>query len=261
MASAVKSPRIWAPQADLSAVNMRRDALFSAVLLCVALAVSASAGESAQQVFPLSPGTFWIYHGLVRSWLEGSSVGKVTDVTWKMSVVRAVKRDGITAAIVSGFPGDLDWSEGHAEPQTSILVVTQDAKFYLKSGFDSQSLLPQIDSPKYPLQELIDADDWILQLPLAAGMRFGCDEGAAQREDGLYCWVVGPPHPVALGGVKGVASGTHIAFEVRYSTNPDDTEIEFAPGIGITSYQYHHHGTTAETELHLVEFHSGDSGR
>jgi hypothetical protein len=40
---------------------------------------------------------------------------------------------------------------------------------------------------------------------------------------------------------------------------PDDTEFDFVSGIGITSYEYHHHGTIAETELHLVEFHSADA--
>jgi hypothetical protein len=43
---------------------------------------------------------------------------------------------------------------------------------------------------------------------------------------------------------------------LRYITNPDDTEIELAPGTGIISYQYHHHGTVADTSLTLVEFHA-----
>lgn len=238
---------------------MQRGAILSVVLLWGLLVLSARAGNDARQSFPLSPGTYWIYRGLVRSWVEGSSVGKVTDLTWKMSVVRVVERDGIAAAVVSGFPGDVDWSEGHAEPQISILVETPAPKFYLKGEFDTQSVIGQIDNSKYPLRDLIDADDLILQLPLSVGQRFGCDDDAAKRNDGMYCWVVGPPHPAALAGVKGVAPGTHVAFEVAYRTNPDDTEIEFVPGVGITSYEYHHHGTTADTELHLVEFHSGDS--
>jgi hypothetical protein len=31
--------------------------------------------------------------------------------------------------------------------------------------------------------------------------------------------------------------------------------MEISPGIGILSYQYHHHGTVADTSLTLVEFH------
>lgn len=78
----------------------------------------------------------------------------------------------------------------------------------------------------------------------------------------MYCWIVGSPHPAALDGVKGVAPGKRTAYEIEYMTNPDDVEFDFVPGVGITSYEYHHHGTIAETELHLVEFHSReDSSR
>jgi hypothetical protein len=44
-------------------------------------------------------------------------------------------------------------------------------------------------------------------------------------------------------------------------TNPDDTELEFVPGIGFISYRYHHHGTVADTEMGLVEFRSQVSPR
>jgi len=37
---------------------------------------------------------------------------------------------------------------------------------------------------------------------------------------------------------------------------PDDTTVELAQGIGVLRYEYHHHGTTADTELRLVEFHA-----
>jgi hypothetical protein len=75
----------------------------------------------------------------------------------------------------------------------------------------------------------------------------------------MYCWVVGSPHPAALGGVKGVAPGSRVAFEVEFRTNPDDEEFEFVSGVGITRYEYHHHGTIADTELRLAEFHPGDT--
>lgn len=241
---------------------MRRSGVILALFLVGSgLFASAKVGENPQQGFPLQPGTEWVYRGLVRSSEEGSTVGKVTGVTWKMSVVRTVEREGVLAAIVSGFPGDLDWSDGHAEAQLSLVLRTEDAKFYLKSEWITQSALDQLDNPKYPLRELIDPDDWIFQLPLAAGKRF-CDEPAMKREDGEYCWVTGSPHPVDLRAVKGLAPGTRTAYEMAYATNPDDEEFEFVDGVGITSYQYHHHGTIAETEVHLVEFHSaGASSR
>ncbi|HXQ25258.1 MAG TPA: hypothetical protein VN822_02515 [Candidatus Acidoferrales bacterium] len=223
--------------------------------------ISAHAGDDSQPSFPLARGTYWIYRGLVRSSVQGSTVGKVAHVTWKMSVVQTVQRDGVVAAVVSGFPGDLDWTDGDAKPQLSILIRTQDAKFYLNSPGDGGDTLRQLDEPTYPLQDLIKEDDLFLQLPLAEGKEFGCDQEGAGRDDTLYCWVTGPPHTAALDGVKGVGPGTRVAYEVRYQTLPDDVEFEFVPGVGMTSYGYHHHGTIADTELHLVEFHSSsDSG-
>ena len=240
---------------------MRLDSRFSAVLLCAALAVSARAGENARQVFPLSPGTYWIYHGLVRSWAEDSTPGNVSAVTWKMSVVRAIDREGIAVAVVNGFPSDLDWSAGSVNAQRSMFVGTEDSKFYLNSPWDTSWVADLIDAPKYPLGDLVRPYEWILRLPLTTGEKFGCDEAAAARTDGKYCWVVGASSPAELGRVKGVAPGRRQEYEIDYDSVADDMEIEFVPGVGITSYQYHHHGAIAETELHLVEFHSGDSSR
>ena len=240
-------------------VNVRPSCVILAmVVLGGGLFASAGVDDGARQGFPLLPGTEWIYRGFVRSADENSTVGKVTGVTWKMSVAHTVQRDGIFAAVVSGFPGDLNWSAGDAQPQLSMLIETEDSKFYLNSEWNTQAVKDQLDNPNYPLRELVDADDWFLQLPLAEGKKF-CDQEAMAREDGEYCWVAGPPHPADLHGVKGVAPGARTAYELRYATNPDDTEMEFVEGIGITAYEYHHHGTVAETDVHLVEFHPAES--
>jgi len=42
---------------------------------------------------------------------------------------------------------------------------------------------------------------------------------------------------------------------LEYWSNPDNAQFAFVPGVGITKYAYHHHGTVADTELQLVEFH------
>jgi len=89
-------------------------------------------------------------------------------------------------------------------------------------------------------------------------MKF-CDEVFRRRTDGRYCWLTGSPHPAVLTHVKGLAAATRMAYEVEYDSNPDDTEFEFVDGVGITSYAYHHHGSVADTEVHLVEFHPDNS--
>jgi hypothetical protein len=237
-------------------VNVRRvDVILAGLMLFGSgLVASARVDDDVRQGFPLVPGTEWIYRGFVRTFDEYELMGKVTDVTWKMSVVRTFERDGVFAALVRGFPGDLNWSEGQAEPQLSMLIRTDDGKFYLSSEWNTQPVLERLDDPKYSLRGLVAADDWILQLPLAAGKKF-CAEQSMQREDGEYCWVTGPPHAAELGNVKGIAPGPRTAYEVDYTTHPDETWFEFVDGVGITRYQYRHHGPIAETVLHLIEFH------
>jgi hypothetical protein len=85
-------------------------------------------------------------------------------------------------------------------------------------------------------------------------MKFG-DAESVRRDDDHYCWVVTTQETKSLTDIKGLSSRSAEVFLLRYITNPDDTEMEISPGIGILSYQYHHHGTVAETTLTLIEFH------
>jgi hypothetical protein len=236
-------------------VNVRRTGILVALMvLGGGLAAAARVDDDPRQGFPLIPGTEWVYRGFVRTYDQDSSTGKVTPITWTMAVVHEFERGGLSAAVVKGFPADLDWSDGHTEPQLSILIGTSDARFYVNTLSAAGVTMDQIEDEKFSFRDLLRSDDGFLQLPLAEGKRFFCDQGAENRPDSEYCWVTGPPHPVELNQVTGIAPGAHTAYEVKFATNPDDTEFEFVDGVGITSYQYHHHGTIAETELRLVEF-------
>jgi hypothetical protein len=224
------------------------------IVLCGLVVALAHANSKPPQTFPLTPGTYWIYRGLERYTVPDSNISKMTHVTWKMSVERVIRRKGLLAAVIRGFPGDLDWSDGHVEPSLSILFRTDDDKFYLSSASDTSSTLKQLDDPSYAVKGLLQEYDWFLQLPLAVGERF-CEQEAMQRPDGHYCWKTGPARPVDLDGVKGALPTRTVAYKVEYFTNPDETEFDFVSGVGMTSYAYHHHGTVADTELQLVEFH------
>jgi hypothetical protein len=240
------------------AVNVRRFVFILAVVLAGgALAASAGVDVDLRQEFPLLPGTQWIYRGYVRSHVDGSTIGKITGVTWTMSVDRVVERDGMSAVVVRGFPSDLDWSQGDAKPQASVLLETRDGKFYLNAPDNARTMLEQMDVRDSLLGPAVEGE-FILQLPLAAGMKF-CDEQLMRREDGMYCWVASGPHPASLEHVKGVAPGARTAYDMAFNTLPDDQEFEFVEGVGITRYEYHHHGTTADTELRLAEFHPAET--
>jgi hypothetical protein len=233
-----------------------RHAISFVLILYAFFATSASGQGKAGEAFPLAQGNYWLYQGFVRWTKTDSNIVKMTRVTWKTEVTRTIYRDGMTIAVVKGMPGDLDWSDGHPTPSLSIVIRTRDAKFYLVEGDEVKPLLGKLDDAQFSWQQVPIDDDWFLQLPLTKGKKF-CGSDGMQRADGHYCWVAGAPHAVALTDVKGIPAGTHVAYRVEYFTNPDDMEFDFAAGIGMVSYGYHHHGTVADTELHLIEFHEG----
>lgn len=241
---------------------MNRRIVPLALLTCATLApigiLLPQVAKETQASFPLAPGSYWFYRGTVRSEAKNLPNGRERQVNWKMSVIRAVSRGGLLVVLVDGFPSDLDWSEGDAQPKRSILIRTSDRKFYLKGPPDLDVLSRKMDDPHFAIEPFLTDDDWFLQLPLVRGRKF-CDEDTRKRDDGMYCWVVGNRHPASLEDVKGAPAGKRVAYDISYRTNPDDTEIEFIEGVGIARYSYHHHGTIADTELRLAEFQIGES--
>jgi len=87
-------------------------------------------------------------------------------------------------------------------------------------------------------------------------MKFGASEDI-KRPDDRYCWVVATHEKKVLKEIRGVPPKPSDVFLLQYITAADDTQMELSSGIGIISYQYHHHGTVADTSLSLVEFHRG----
>lgn len=59
--------------------------------------------------------------------------------------------------------------------------------------------------------------------------------------------------------IRGINPTKKRMFSVSYATFPDDMHFEFVPGVGITKYEYHHHGYLYGTEMRLTEFHPGKS--
>jgi hypothetical protein len=92
--------------------------------------------------------------------------------------------------------------------------------------------------PAPAITELVRTDDSVslhrerwLSLPLADGQRTCPDTGSR------YCWVV---------------RADHERFEVTFVTNPDDETFEITPGVGVSRFDYHHHGTTLDVSAKLV---------
>jgi hypothetical protein len=76
----------------------------------------------------------------------------------------------------------------------------------------------------------IAGDRW-LSLPLVDGQRT-CPTAASR-----YCWTVATDHE---------------RYKLAFVTGPDDKSYELTPGIGVTRFDYRHHGTTLQVTAKLV---------
>ena len=208
------------------------------------------------ELFPLRPGTYWIYKGVVR-WYDGENDKPgSTDVTWKMSVLQVIRRPGVVGAVVSGFPADLDWTGGTTEPKPWLILETDKHQvFYENLGPDYD--LSKLNGDDHVFDKFMADENLFLQWPVQQHAKF-CDADAKRREDDMYCWVVAETAKRKLQSVSGVPSEEQPVYRMEYRTLPDDQKIEIVPGIGVVTYQYHHHGTLAETELTLAEFHPAE---
>jgi hypothetical protein len=209
----------------------------------------------APQVFPLAEGTSWVYRGTVRWFDFNSAKAAKTRVTWTTQVKRVTRHPHLTAAVINGFPWDLDWSDGELQPSDALLLASDDGGYYVTQFDDVKDGVKRLADLSDSLQDLINPDDVFLQLPLAKGKKFCSDPEQMTREDDEYCWVVSSVDRISLLKVKGLEPKQYQVYEVSFRTNPDDTELQFLPGVGLVSYQYHHHGSIADTDVKLVAFH------
>lgn len=229
------------------------------IILAMMLSIFTLPGQEAQkpattdEFFPMNVGTYWVYKGTVRWYDFENDKPASTEVTWKMSVDKVFRKNGLVAAVVSGFPADLDWSAGTTEPKPWLIVEDEKHQVYYENlgpDFD----LSKLEVGDHPFDKFLVEDNFFFQSPLRQGAKF-CDAEAKKRDDGMYCWVVAEAVSKKLDSVKGIPVSEPSVYGLQYRSLPDDTTIELIPGMGILSYQYHHHGSVADTELQLVEFH------
>jgi len=231
-----------------------------ALLLVCLLANSGSHGrQPGSDPFPMKEGTSWIYRGIVR-WYDMQSQKRVASrVKSRSEVIRVIRRNGLVATVIRGFPADFDWSEGNVARSDLLFVRTEDDRLHwFTNGREIEEKLTRLTDPHDSLQGMLTEDDLLMKLPPKKGMKF-CDNESKARPDDRYCWVIASEREVTLNGVKGLEPGKRTAFLLQYVTLPDDTELEFVPGVGFISYRYHHHGSVADTEMSLIEYHASGS--
>ena len=208
---------------------------------------------SISEYFPLKDGAYWIYKGNVRWTIVDPSEVAEKEITWKMEVKRVIQRNNIFGYEMLGAPWDLAWYEEGKEP-SEYGIVQAGGNFYQTSIDTVRRLTDDNDF----LVGLVNEYDIFLDVPLIQGKKF-CDTDSLTNPDDMYCWVVGDPIQKNTADIKGLTSSDAIfEFPIYNGTNPDHSIMYYIPGVGISGYEYHHHGTASDVEVRLIEYYSGE---
>jgi hypothetical protein len=213
--------------------------------------------ESTSQDFPFAQGTIWVYQGMAK-WTQAKT-GEVVEspVTWKMEVTEILEREHVRGAVLKGHPWDLSWYEEGKERGDYLMIRVGPGKYYLLNGKEMDKALGALRTEGELLHGLVGESEIFLDLPLSRDKFFG-EADQITRTDRSYCWFVDGEEDVALEGVSGIPPTKKVRqYRLRYETRPDHTVMHFVSGVGITRFEYVHHGTVSECDLRLSEYRPG----
>jgi hypothetical protein len=204
--------------------------------------------------FPLEKGNYWLYQGNV-AWVETNSTAvQRRTINWRMEVTEVISRDLVVAAVLKGHPRDLIWFDPKREPGSYVIVQVNLRKHYLLEGDRAQVVLKRLKDPSDLLSDLIRDSEVFLETPVTLAQRF-CEAEMLTRTDWMYCWFVEEERTPTVKTVPGVrADWDGPEWGIVHRSLSSHEIIGFAPGIGLTSYDFGHHGTTSEVQLKLTEF-------
>ncbi len=230
------------------------------VLALVSLNLNAlKAADAVETYWPLAKGNYWVYEGDITFVSTNPATDKndivEKHVTWNSEVREVLQNQDFTVAWLHGFPLELTWADDKTQPG-DLLMVQIGTDYYRITGENIPTFFEKLKTAGADwstcYQELEQAE-LFLPVPLVADKRFGGTPG--NLISGRYCKLVEASSPFDLAGVKGAPKieGAR-SFDISSLSNPENSDIGFVPGLGITSYYYHHHGTAMDVSVHLIEF-------
>jgi hypothetical protein len=233
--------------------------VIAAAVICALLFATISPGFCQQELigldyFPLRKGTYWVYSAHV-DWTVPDTAGETRqdELIWKSEVIDVFAKGNVFAARLRGFVYDLSWYEPDKGAGDYVIVLVGINHYYL-IGHDADAFWQElINSDGESRLEEIGEDNLFLEVPLTKGAIYG---EASQTPRGWYCSVVTDETPFDLSAITGApALSSAIEFSIVYRTCPDHSILRFTPGVGVTGFEYRHHGTVANCEAKLLEFH------
>jgi hypothetical protein len=193
-------------------------------------------------IFPASEGTTWSYTGHAKWTPVGGNGIRSGNLQWTTQTLKTLSAPGMTAAVIKGFPFELAWYSPETKPGFTVLVENGNGLF--KADVESEAEGEALAAKAILGQEV---GEQLLKFPVHVGDCLPA-EGTDSPElvsAHMYCWFVS----------KEVKDAKGRGWEVVQQTGPDDMTFRIVPGIGITSFVYHHHGTVAIANARLVAFH------
>ena len=202
--------------------------------------------------FPLEKGTTWVYRAHVKAAQPGSPEILEKDLRWKMTVEDASDQDDVSAALLLGSPWDLAWYTPDVQP-TQFLVVRKASRYYFVRDKAPERFATVKSGAAFREEDF--AEDLWFTTPLREGDA-ACPPEYKQSAP-MWCWSV----EAIAKDVLPAKYRKRDSYQLVYRSNPDHVLLAFTPGVGITWWQYVHHGTTSEATLTLVKFQPGRRNR
>ncbi len=198
--------------------------------LLFTMIVAAVLSAPAPLVFPNTPGTVWSYKAAVQWTVLGSNAVRSAHLDWEMSVLSSQSSGATTVTVLQGFPGDLSAYKPGLKPGRTLWTTSGDG-LYLQTLSAEEDLKSAVaEALKGP-----PAGDRILKSSPQVG---DCLGNEPDRHDGKYCWSV----------ERKITRQGRAGWSIAYQTLSDQERIEVVPGLGITGYEYEHHGTVASVK-------------
>lgn len=194
-----------------------------------------------ENYMPLAKGNYWEYSYKIK---ESSAEGRIIEKngTIKMEVQSIHRAMDYTVVEMKGDILNL-------QPDGRFGFLATSNKIYWLDEATLNNVLNRIGELQQfeSLSEILgEGTGLMFEFPLYDGQKFG---GDPNRSDLMYIWVVSHD-----GEFLGKENKSFKKYRLEYCQSADTTTVVFVPGIGITSFSYHHNGTIDDRMIELVDY-------
>ena len=209
-------------------------------------------GQATAEVFPMSKGTYWVYHGTLNQAFtddDGERKEAVTSFNLKMEIVDSLRHGRYQVAKLLGYPDDYP-----SRRSCHFWIAVDDKEFYLAECSATEEKQTRLVLSDEEITAKIHKRDLIFRLPLKKDDSFGEDP------DISYKWIVDDVRPLEMVNIPGIATNLpRMEYVLAYDAPGSHWRlfVNYIPGIGVTSCGSQTGGSGWELKhADLVEFKS-----